>query len=136
MGVKYEHNAVVIEEAPKLNYTHNYVMLPYDYGRESYEQRADVKAIKATVRSALDKLDAATGWKAKFKGQKILIKPNLVFVTPKTSYRYDYDIPQTTDPRVFDATMEVLSELCDDIVIGEGSVTQVQHGAGLGRLAL
>ena len=121
MGVKYEHNAVVIEEAPKLNYTHNYVMLPYDYGRESYEQRADVKAIKATVRSALDKLDAATGWKEKFKGQKILIKPNLVFVTPKTSYRYDYDIPQTTDPRVFDATMEVLSELCSDIVIGEGS---------------
>lgn len=121
MGVKYDHNAVVIEEAPKLNYTHNYVCLPYDYGRESYENRADVKAIKATVRSALDKLDAATGWKAKFKGQKILIKPNLVFVTPKTSYRYDYDIPQTTDPRVFDATMEVLSELCDDIVIGEGS---------------
>ena len=105
MGVKYDHNAVVIEEAPKLNYTHNYVCLPYDYGRESYENRADVKAIKATVRSALDKLDAATGWKAKFKGQKILIKPNLVFVTPKTSYRYDYDIPQTTDPRVFDATM-------------------------------
>ena len=121
MGVKYDHNAVVIEEAPKLNYTHNYVCLPYDYGRESYENRADVKAIKATVRGALDKLDAATGWKAKFKGQKILIKPNLVFVTPKTSYRYDYDIPQTTDPRVFDATMEVLSELCDDIVIGEGS---------------
>lgn len=121
MGVKYDHNAVVIEEAPKLNYTHNYVCLPYDYGRESYENRADVKAIKATVRSALDKLDEATGWKAKFKGQKVLIKPNLVFVTPKTSYRYSYDIPQTTDPRVFDATMEVLSELCDDIVIGEGS---------------
>ena len=121
MGVKYDHNAVVIEEAPKLNYTHNYVCLPYDYGRESYENRADVKAIKATVRGALDKLDEATGWKAKFKGQKVLIKPNLVFVTPKTSYRYDYDIPQTTDPRVFDATMEVLSELCDDIVIGEGS---------------
>lgn len=121
MGVKYDHNAVVIEEAPKLNYTHNYVCLPYDYGRESYENRADVKAIKATVRGALDKLDEATGWKAKFKGQKVLIKPNLVFVTPKTSYRYSYDIPQTTDPRVFDATMEVLSELCDDIVIGEGS---------------
>ena len=121
MGVKYDHNAVVIEEAPKLNYTHNSVCLPYDYGRESYENRADVKAIKATVRGALDKLDEATGWKAKFKGQKVLIKPNLVFVTPKTSYRYSYDIPQTTDPRVFDATMEVLSELCDDIVIGEGS---------------
>ncbi len=121
MGIKYDHNAVVIAEAPKLNYTHNYVSLPYDYGRKSYEDRADVKAIKATVRGALDDLDKATGWKAKFQGQKVLIKPNLVFVTPKSSYRYSYDIPQTTDPRVFDATMEVLSELCDDIIIGEGS---------------
>ena len=121
MGIQYDHNAVVIAEAPKLNYTHNYVSLPYDYGKKSYEDRADVKAIKATVRGALDDLDKATGWKAKFKDQKILIKPNLVFVTPKSSYRYSYDIPQTTDPRVFDATMEVLSELCSDIIIGEGS---------------
>lgn len=121
MGIKYDHNAVVITEAPKLNYFHNYVCLPYDYGTETYEARADVKAIKATVRKSLDDLDKATGWKAKFKGQKVLIKPNLVFATPKTGYRFDYDIPQTTDPRVFDATMEVLNELCDDIVIGEGS---------------
>ena len=121
MSATYEKNAVVITPAPELNYFHNYVQLPYDYGRPSYEARADVKAIKATVRKSLDDLDKATGWKAKFRGQKVLIKPNLVFVTPKTGYRYNYDIPQTTDPRVFDATMEVLSELCPDIVIGEGS---------------
>lgn len=121
MGINYEKNAVVITEAPKLNYYHNYVCLPYDYGTPSYEARADVKAIKETVRKSLDDLDAATGWKAKFKGKKVLIKPNLVFATPSTGYRFPYDIPQTTDPRVFDATMEVLSELCDDIVIGEGS---------------
>ena len=121
MGIQYEKNAVVIAEAPPLNYFHNYVSLPYDYGKQSYEDRADVKAIKATVRKALDDLDAATGWKAQFRGKKILIKPNLVFVTPKSSYRYSYDIPQTTDPRVFDASMEVLSELCSDIIIGEGS---------------
>lgn len=121
MGIQYEKNAVVIAEAPKLNYFHNYVSLPYDYGKQSYEDRADVKAIKATVRGALDDLDKETGWKDKFRGQKVLIKPNLVFVTPKSSYRYSYDIPQTTDPRVFDATMEVLSELCPDIIIGEGS---------------
>lgn len=119
--MNYQKNAVVITEAPKLNYFHNSVSLPYDYGRPSYEARADIKAIKATVRKSLDDLDAATGWKEKFRGKKVLIKPNLVFVTPKTGYRYDYDIPQTTDPRVFDATMEVLSELCPDIVIGEGS---------------
>lgn len=114
-------NAVVITEAPKLNYFHNSVCLPYDYGKTSYELRADVKAIKKTVRQSLDDLDEATGWKEKFRGRKVLIKPNLVFVTPKTGYRYEYDVPNTTDPRVFDATMEVLSELCSDIVIGEGS---------------
>lgn len=116
-----EKNAVVITEAPKLNYFHNSVCLPYDYGKTSYELRADIKAIKATVRKSLDDLDAATGWKDKFRGRKVLIKPNLVFVTPKTGYRYDYDVPNTTDPRVFDATMEIISELCDDIIIGEGS---------------
>ena len=121
MAATYKKNAVVITPAPEMNYLHNYVSLPYDYGRDSYEARPDVKAIKATVRKSLDDLDKATGWKAQFKGKKVLIKPNLVFVTPKTGYRYDYDIPQTTDPRVFDATMEVLSELCDDIIIGEGS---------------
>lgn len=121
MPVNYNKNAVVITEAPKLNYFHNYVQLPYNYGTTEYEARADIKAIKATVRKSLDDLDAATGWKEKFRGRKVLIKPNLVFVTPKSGYRYDYDIPQTTDPRVFDATMEVLSELCPDIVIGEGS---------------
>jgi uncharacterized protein (DUF362 family) len=114
-------SAVVITKAPPLNYFHNYVQLPYDYGTESYEQRADIKAIKATVRKSLDDLDSHTGWKAYFQGKRILVKPNLVFVTPKSGYRYDYDIPQTTDPRVFDATIEVLHELCSDIVIGEGS---------------
>ncbi len=121
MGINYEKNAVVITEAPQLNYFHNYVSLPYDYGKDSYEARADVKAIKATVKKSLDDLDAATGWKAQFKGKKVLIKPNLVFATPKTGYRFDYDIPQTTDPRVFDAVMEVLDGICSDIVIGEGS---------------
>ncbi len=121
MSVQYAHNAVVITEAPPIDYFKNYVQLPKNYGTAEYEERADIKAIKATVRKSLEDLDAATGWKTKFRGQKVLIKPNLVFVTPKSGYRFSYDIPQTTDPRVFDATMEVLSELCPDIVIGEGS---------------
>ena len=138
MPAVYDKNAVVITKAPALNYFHNNVVLPYDYGTPSYDERADVKAIKATVRKSLDDLDKATGWKAQFKGKKVLIKPNLVFVTPKTGYRYDYDIPQTTDPRVFDAAMEVLDEIVDDIVIGEGSgmVTWAYaHMAGYDRIA-
>ena len=48
MPINYDKNAVVITEAPKLNYFHNYVQLPYNYGTPEYEARADVKAIKAT----------------------------------------------------------------------------------------
>ena len=73
MPVKYEKNAVVITPAPKLNYLHNYVQLPYDYGRDSYEKRLDVIAIKQAVRKSLTDLDKETGWKEKFKGQKILL---------------------------------------------------------------
>lgn len=115
------NNAVVITKAPALNYFHNYVQLPYDYGRPSYFMREDVKAIRETVYKSLDDLNEKTGWKKTFVGKKVLIKPNLVFVTPKTGYRYDYDIPQTTDPRVFEAVISYLKQLTDDIVIGEGS---------------
>ena len=31
MPINYDKNAVVITEAPKLNYFHNYVQLPYNY---------------------------------------------------------------------------------------------------------
>lgn len=79
MGIQYEKNAVVITEAPAMNYFGNHVRLPDDYGTPAYEERPDVKAIKATVRKSLDDLDAATGWKDKFRGRKVLIKPNLVF---------------------------------------------------------
>lgn len=114
-------SAVVISQAPPLNYFHNYVSLPYDYGRPSYFSRKDVKAIRETVHKNLDDLDHKTGWKNAFKGRKIIIKPNLVFVTPKGSYRFDHDIPQTTDPRVFDTVIAYLKDLTDDIIIGEGS---------------
>ncbi|MBQ2500816.1 MAG: DUF362 domain-containing protein, partial [Clostridia bacterium] len=138
MPATYEKNAVVITKAPALNYFHNNVSLPYDYGRPSYEKRQDVIAIKQAVRKSLDDLDKETGWKAQFKGKKILIKPNLVFVTPPGAYRYDYGIPQTTDPRVFDAVMEVLDGIVSDIIIGEGSgmVTwSYAHMAGYDRIA-
>ena len=121
MGVTYEKNAVVITKAPAMDFSKNMVQLTKDYGTPEYDARPEVQAIKATVRKSLDDLDDLTGWKSKFRGKKVLIKPNLVFVTPNGSYRFDYEIPQTTDPRVFDATMEVLAELCPDIVIGEGS---------------
>ena len=121
MGIQYEKNAVVITEAPAMNYFGNHVRLPKDYGTPAYDARPDVKAIKQTVRKSLDDLDAATGWKAKFRGRKVLIKPNLVFVYLKEAGRFKEDNPQTTDPRVFDAVVENLVELGCDVLIGEGS---------------
>lgn len=121
MGIQYEKNAVVITEAPAMNYFGNHVRLPDDYGTPAYDERPDVKAIKATVRKSLDDLDAATGWKDKFRGRKVLIKPNLVFVYLKEAGRFKEDNPQTTDPRVFDAVIDNLQELGCDVLIGEGS---------------
>ncbi len=109
MGLQYEKNAVVITEAPAMNYFGNHVRLPKDYGTPEYEARPDVKAIKATVRKSLDDLDATTGWKDKFRGRKVLIKPNLVFVYLKEAGRFKEDNPQTT------------VELGCDVEIGEGS---------------
>jgi len=122
-------NAVVITPAEKLNYMHNYVALPYDYGRSSYFNRADIKAIRKAVFESLDTLDKATGFAAKFKGRKVLIKPNLVGVMRAACYSCGYDIPQTTDPRVFEAVIAYLKQLTDDITIGEsgGLVTRAAY---------
>lgn len=117
-------NAVVITLAEKLDYMHNYVALPYDYGRQSYFNRLDVKAIHKTVYDSLDKLDSITGFGTTFKGREVLVKPNLVGVMRAACYTCGYDIPQTTDPRVFDAVISYLKQLTDSIIIGEsGGVT-------------
>jgi uncharacterized protein (DUF362 family) len=117
-------NAVVITAAEKLNYMHNFVALPYDYGRASYFNRLDVKAIRKAVFESLDTLAKATGFDARFKGCKVLIKPNLVAVMRAAVYNTGYDIPQTTDPRVFEAVIAYLKQLTDDITIAEsGGIT-------------
>jgi uncharacterized protein (DUF362 family) len=117
-------NAVVITPAERLNYMHNYVALPYDYGRRSYFDRADVKAIRKAVFESLDTLDEHTGFKGRFAGRSILIKPNLVGVMRAACYTCGYDIPQTTDPRVFDAVIAYFKQLTQQITIGEsGGIT-------------
>jgi uncharacterized protein (DUF362 family) len=131
-------NAVVITPAEKLNYMHNYVALPYDYGRASYFNRLDVKAIRKAVFECLDTLDEATGYKASFRGQKILVKPNLVGVMRESCYTCGYDIPQTTDPRVFEAVIAYLKQLTDAITIGESGGTNTRSAfreTGYDRIA-
>ena len=131
-------SAVIITHAPKLNYMHNYAVLPLYYGTEKYFSRPDVKAIRETVKKNLDELNAQTGFAKKFKGRKVLIKPNLVGVMYKCGYKLD-EIPETTDPRVFDAVVSYLSELDCKIAIvessGGGSTMQFMKDNGMYKIA-
>jgi uncharacterized protein (DUF362 family) len=132
-------NAVVITDAPRVNYMHNYVVLPYYYGSERYFNRPDIKAIRETVYKSLDTLDKETGFCEKFRGRKVLVKPNLVAVMHKAGNTLD-DVPQTTDPRVFEAVISYLKRLTDHITIVEGagkgiSTMQSFKDVGLDRVA-
>lgn len=131
-------NAVVITPAERLNYLHNYVALPYDYGRPSYFNRADVKAIRRAVFDSLETLDGATGFCARFRGSQVLVKPNLVGVMRAACYSCGYDIPQTTDPRVFEAVIAYLKQLGCGITIGESGGLTTRAGfreTGYDRIA-
>jgi uncharacterized protein (DUF362 family) len=132
-------STIVITDAPRINYMHNFVILPYYYGTEKYFNRPDVKAIRETVQKNLDDLDRHTGWKDVFRGRKVLIKPNLVAVMHKSGNRLD-DVPQSTDPRVFEAIVSVLSGLDCKVTIVEGtgkgvSTTQLFYDVGLDKVA-
>jgi uncharacterized protein (DUF362 family) len=91
-----------------------------------------VTAIRETVQKNLDTLDEHTGWKDVFRGRKVLIKPNLVAVMHKSGNRLD-DVPQSTDPRVFEAVISVLHELGCKITIVEGTGKGVSHDAAVLR---
>ncbi len=132
-------SAVVITDAPRVNYMHNFVILPYYYGTEKYFSRPDVKAIRETVQKNLDTLDAHTGWKEVFRGRNVLIKPNLVAVMHKSGNQLD-DVPQSTDPRVFEAVISVLCDLGCRVTIVEGtgkgvSTTQLFYDVGFDKVA-
>jgi uncharacterized protein (DUF362 family) len=132
-------SAVVITDAPRVNYMHNYVILPYYYGTEQYFSRPDVKAIRETVQKNLAALDERTGWKDVFRGRKVLVKPNLVAVMHKSGNQLD-DVPQSTDPRVFEAVISALYDLGCKITIVEGtgkgvSTTQLFCDVGLDKVA-
>jgi uncharacterized protein (DUF362 family) len=133
------NSVVVIEHAPAMDYTRDYVSLPRDYGRPAYEQRADVKAIQALVFENLLKLDTEIHFTEKIINRKVLIKPNLVTVFHDLGLPVR-DYPESTDPRVIDAVVLFIQQYTRDITIvessGRGMPTRVAfHVAGLDRLA-
>ena len=116
---------VILKDAPVMDYSKDFVALPDDYGTYDYFQREDVKAIRETVFSALDDLNARTNFTEELKGnKKVIIKPNLVNVYHNSGY-YDKnggtDFPETTDPRVFEAVVAWIKQYTYKIVIAESS---------------
>jgi uncharacterized protein (DUF362 family) len=132
-------SVVVIEHAPPMDYTRDYVSLPREYGRPAYEQRADVKAIRVVIFNCLNKLNAEIHFTDRIQGHKVLIKPNLVTVFHDLGLPVR-DYPESTDPRVIDAVVLFLQQYTHDINIvessGRGMPTRTAFKvAGLDRLA-
>jgi uncharacterized protein (DUF362 family) len=133
------NSVVVIEHAPPMDYTRDYVSLPREYGRPAYEQRPDVKAIRSVVFNNLNRLDLEIHFTDRIQGRKVLIKPNLVTVFHNLGLPVR-DYPESTDPRVIDAVILFLQAYTRDIIIvessGRGMPTQAAfQAAGLDRLA-
>jgi uncharacterized protein (DUF362 family) len=133
--------AVVISKAPEMDYTHDYVSLPANYGTAEYFSRKDVTAIHNIVRENLESLDNRTGFTDRLKGRKVIVKPNLVVLYHRIGLVHE-EYPQTTDPRVLDAIVHFLKDYthADNIVIaesaGRGCPTRASFKiSGINRLA-
>lgn len=120
MAAKTEKSYVVIEEAKQLNYLNDYVALPKEYGTPGYDGREDVREIKRVVFSALSKLDEKIDLKKQINGRHVIIKPNLVTVIHNMGYK-NADMPQSTDPRVFEAVVDYISRYTNRITIAESA---------------
>lgn len=133
-------NYVVLTEASPMDYLQDYVALPKDYGTEVYYSRPDVKEIRRTVFDALEQLNALIDLGQQIGGRKIIIKPNLVGVYHNSGYRV-VDMPQSTDPRVFEAVVEYLTQFSPKkITIAESSGGGIATGSnfkitGIDRIA-
>lgn len=130
---------VVLTDAPEINYLQDFVTLPRNYGSPAYFERADVKAIYATVFKNLDTLDSHTHFTEQVKTQPVVIKPNLVTVYSHMGFEKS-EFPESTDPRVFDAVIAYLRQFTSAITIiessGESMPTQLSFRmSGVDRIA-
>ena len=130
---------VVVEKLGPADYARDCAALPRSYGSAGWEALPEVAAIRDAVFSALDRLDAATGFAARLRGRPVLVKPNLVTVYHRMGLvRRSY--PESSDPRVLDAAVLWLSRLASELVIvessGRGAPTRGSFKvAGIDRLA-
>jgi uncharacterized protein (DUF362 family) len=118
-------NYVVIGEAAPMDYLVDFVALPKNYGTDAYYARSDIKEIRRIVFETLDKLNGCIDLKEQIRGRKVIIKPNLVGVYHNSGFRVA-DMPQSTDPRVFEAIVDYLTKFTNKITIAESA------GGGIG----
>ncbi|MGE5422123.1 MAG: DUF362 domain-containing protein [Ignavibacteriales bacterium] len=112
---------VVIEDAPQMDFMKDYVVLPKNYGTNTYFDRSDIKALRDTVYKALDQLNQRCNFSDQLKNDRhVLIKPNLVSVYHDSGFD-ERDYPETTDPRVFEAVVSYIRQYTSNISIVESS---------------
>jgi len=132
-------SVVVISHASEIDFTHDFVSLPREYGTPAYTEREDIKPIKAVVWENLERLDQEIHFTNRLRNLKVIIKPNLVTVFHDMGM-VKRDYPESTDPRVIDAVVEFLQQYTSRITIvessGRGMPTRAAfHISGLDRLA-
>lgn len=116
-----KQSVVIIENAKDLDYLHDFVVLPKEFGTTAYDDREDIKEIRRTVFSALDRLNARVHFSDNLKSNRpVIIKPNLVSVYHNSGFDKS-DYPETTDPRVFEAVVKYIKQFTDNITIAESS---------------
>lgn len=120
-------------------YSEDCAALTRDYGTSAWDARPAVAAIRDATFAALDRLESETGISSRFKGRPVLVKPNLVTVYHEMGLRRR-SYPETTDPRVLDATVLWLQRFASEIQIvessGRGAPTRGSFRvAGVDRLA-
>jgi len=130
---------VVVGRARPQDYLRDCVALPKDYGSEAYYAREDVREIRRVVFESLDALDARIDLKKQIGGRHVIVKPNLVAVFHNAGFRVK-DMPQSTDPRVFEAVVDYMTRFTDKITIAESTGGQLGTTAyfkttGLDRVA-
>ena len=115
---------VVIEHAKKQDYLQDFVALPENYGTPEYYAREDVKEIRRVVFAALDKLDERIDFEKTIHGRHVIVKPNLVAIYHDAGYKIK-DMPESTDPRVFEAVIDYLTKFTKKITIAESTGGQL-----------
>lgn len=115
---------VVIEHAKKQDYLQDFVALPENYGTPEYFAREDVKEIRRCVFAALDKLDERIDFDKTIHGRHVIVKPNLVAIYHDAGYKVK-DMPESTDPRVFEAVIDYMTKFTKRITIAESTGGQL-----------